>query len=398
MTEIVLVTLENEMDLVLAQKKSIAVAEMLKFSGHVQTAFATAILEVGREVIDRTNSGSLLLSIQQSDRNFLRADIKCDARAGITPTQEGIGFAKRLVADLTCSTVKGQFVITLRLNIPRYIPVNLQLITEITNHFQTSASQSPYEELKTKNVLLLRVKEKQEQELEQSRQFDQQKNEFISIASHELKTPVTTIKAYAQLAEASDDFDAVKIFLSKINAQADKLNTLIGQLLDISKMETGRLEYHKEQINFDTYLQETVASLRSLYGAHKVDYQWTGDRRDVLIDKLRMEQVMSNLLGNAAKYSAPHSAIAVSCVSSPTTIHVSVNDQGIGITTENVHSVFEKFFREEDASRSYSGFGMGLYITKSIVEAHEGKIWVESTKGVGSSFTFTLPAVNKSIL
>ncbi|MBG9377060.1 HAMP domain-containing histidine kinase [Panacibacter sp. DH6] len=393
MTEIVLVTLENEMDLIVAQKKSIAVADMLKFSVHAQTAFATAILEVGREVIDKTNTGVVIISVQQAERNYLRADIECAVDAGLRESDDGLVFAKKLVSDFDCTEKGEKFVATMRLGIPRYIPVTKNLITDIISHFHTPGNRTPYEELKSKNDVLQRVKDKQQAELEQSKYIEQQKNEFISIASHELKTPVTTIKAYSQLALATDDFSMVKIFLTKINTQADKVNTLIEQLLDISKMETGRLEYNKEKVNFKAYINDTVASLKNLYSAHDVRLQCSGEESEVYIDRLRIEQVMSNLMGNAAKYSPHQTPISIECISKSGSVIVYVTDQGIGITPENIHSVFDKFFREDDATKSYSGFGMGLYITKSIIEAHSGTIWVKSIKGKGSSFVFSLPTV-----
>jgi len=393
--EITRLTLENEMDLIVAYKRMTSIAEGLKLTTITQTALATAIVEIGREVIDKTNTAVLVISIlHNANRYTLYVKTSFDVDTNIQETDEGFSYAKKLVAECNYHRNKNEAYVEMQLNIPSYTKLNKEIIEKLINHFKHNATLTPYEDLKEKNFLLQQVKAAQEEEIRQSAFSNKQKNEFISIASHELKTPITTIKAYSQLALDSDNFDIVKLFLKKINLQSDKLNTLIHQLLDITKMESGRLAYNKESINFNLFIREIIPSLSYIYPSHKININSHETEVHVYIDKLRIEQVITNLLNNASKYSSPNTNINIHfLVNKEDMIQFAISDEGIGIDEDSLDNIFNKFHREEEVINNYSGFGIGLYISKNIVEEHNGTIWAQSTKGKGTTFIFTLPII-----
>ena len=232
------------------------------------------------------------------------------------------------------------------------------------------------------------------------KQLEQQKDEFMRIASHELKTPVTSIKAYAQIMqrrfERKNDDESAKN-MARMNAQLDKLTGLIGDLLDVTKIEAGKMQFQLQSFDFDALVMEIAETM-----------QLTSERHEVIVkgragkpawgDRERTGQVIINLIGNAIKYS-PHSGkITVSVKSNDTEITTSVRDYGLGISREKQEKVFERFFRVSDPStESFSGLGLGLYISAEIIRRLGGKIWVKSTTGKGSTFCFTLP-VNMNVI
>jgi signal transduction histidine kinase len=259
--------------------------------------------------------------------------------------------------------------------------------------FKQRIPDTPYEEIKQKKEELNRIATEQEEQLIRSRYINEKKTEFLSIASHELKTPLTTIKAFTQLALAEEDGcnETVKMYLSKINTQSDKLYKLIQQLLDVSKVETGQLDFSMEEVSMNKYIQDTVSLISKSIPTHHVQVFLQGDVV-AAIDRLRLEQVFSNILVNAAKYSKEQTTIRVhTTLLDGNWLQISVRDEGIGMTEQNIRRVFEKFFRVEEITRSYSGLGMGLYIASRIVSGHNGKIWIDSAVDVGSTFHFTVP-------
>jgi signal transduction histidine kinase len=258
-------------------------------------------------------------------------------------------------------------------------------------YFQKDYPDSPYEQVKQMKDALNKITMEQEEQLIRSRYVNEEKTEFLSIASHELKTPLTTIKAFAQLAIDEQDADTVRMYLGKINTQSDKLYKLIQQLLDVSRIEGGRMDFNLEEIAMNQYIRETVALISKSIPSHRVLVDL---KEDVIamIDKLRMEQVFSNILVNAAKYSNENTVIRVMTNVHPdNTLHISFQDEGIGMSAQNIQRVFEKFFRVEEISRTYSGLGMGLYIASRIVTGHNGSIWIDSEVDIGSTFHLSIP-------
>lgn len=237
------------------------------------------------------------------------------------------------------------------------------------------------------------------EEIEQRKRAELKKDEFLSIASHELKTPLTSVKGYIQLAEMSvqsNEKENALNFINRSSSQLKKLDTLISELLDISKMTTGNLEYHFSDFHFEPFLDNVIdVILRSNPGRNIIRNGYA----DFVIngDEFRLEQVLLNYLSNAIKYSTESAPILIDVETiSPEEIKISVKDSGIGISKADQANLFGKFYRAPQSSSKYQGFGMGLYICAKIIEMHQGTYGVESTPDKGSTFYFTLPLGNKN--
>lgn len=231
-------------------------------------------------------------------------------------------------------------------------------------------------------------------DITQRKQLEQQKEEFIGIASHELKTPVTSIKAYGELlqevAETSSDTEIVDL-IRKLNVQVDRLNVLITDLLDTTKISEGHLQLHPERFDLNLLISEWVQQLGLLSQKHPLLFQPAGQVM-VMADKERIGQVLNNLLSNAVKYAPGGGEVLVSCELLEREVKVSVADRGIGVPEGMEEKVFERFFRVPQAHVSlFPGMGLGLYITAGIIRRHGGTIGVKGREGGGSVFYFTLP-------
>lgn len=226
------------------------------------------------------------------------------------------------------------------------------------------------------------------------RELDRMKSEFISDISHELRTPLHSIKGFGKLILDGKvpDPNIQREFLTIIENQSNRLDKLVSNLLDASRLESGRFSIHKQRISIAGTIHETVETLRGVANGKgitiKEDIPATLPEIDV--DKERLEQVMFNLLGNAVKFSNDGSEVTVRAEVKEHDLLVQVTDHGIGIPKEAMPRLFQRFYRVE-ASSSVGGSGLGLYISRQIIEAHGGRIWVESEPGVGSTFSFTLP-------
>lgn len=234
---------------------------------------------------------------------------------------------------------------------------------------------------------------RKEAELMQAKLLEEKKDEFISIASHELKTPLTTIKAYAQLAlnlpneKCSDD---VQRCLVKVDQFAGKLNFLINNLLDVSRVHGGKLSLNKTEVAMDTFLTEVLSSMQQIIPDHKLIIE-RNESVMAYVDALRLEQVITNIISNAAKYSPGKEKIIVASAKKDSNLIVSITDFGIGISEEKIHQIFDRFYRVDDASKKFSGLGIGLFISSEIIKQHNGTIWVDSKEGEGSTFYFSIP-------
>jgi two-component system, LuxR family, sensor kinase FixL len=246
---------------------------------------------------------------------------------------------------------------------------------------------------KTEDQLIRR-----EAELLQSRLLDDRKDEFLSIASHELKTPLTTIKAYTQIAlshAVKHDLRNITQYLEKVNQYTSKLNNLINELLDVSKIQAGKLKVNTVALDISHYLSEVILSIQHITPTHKIRLL-QNDRAIVRVDPLRIEQVITNIISNAAKYSPGREEILVKSVLDSEKITISITDYGIGISSENLDSIFTRFYRVEESSKDFSGLGIGLFVASEIIKQHGGKIWADSVKGKYTTFFISLPAVELS--
>ncbi|HEX9163942.1 MAG TPA: ATP-binding protein [Thermoanaerobaculia bacterium] len=228
------------------------------------------------------------------------------------------------------------------------------------------------------------------------------KDEFLSIASHELRTPVTSIKGYTQLAKTlirENDLTTSEEYLDIALDQIDRMSRLILELLDVSRIETGRLEIRREPIQWSTFVRDVVHRHHTAVSDRRFHLNVPDDTMIVTGDRDRLEQVLGNLLENAVKYSPEGSEIFVAVLDKPDQVVTSVCDRGIGIPSDELALVFERFHRgRKVSSTNYGGLGLGLYITKQIIERHGGSIWVESKEGTGTTFYFLLPAIPAAVV
>lgn len=231
-------------------------------------------------------------------------------------------------------------------------------------------------------------------DITERKELERQKDDFLGIASHELKTPVTSIKAYGQALQAKfsrkGDTKAAEQ-LGKMDAQIDKLTNLIGDLLDVTKIQSGKMKFDEEIFDFNDLVEEIVEELQRTTEKHQLIKKLTKSKQ-ILGDRERVGQVITNLISNAIKYSPNAKDIIISTASDKKNIRLCVQDFGVGIPDEKKLNVFEQFFRVSGPTQdTFPGLGLGLYISKEIVEREDGKIWVDSELGKGSTFCFTLP-------
>lgn len=247
-------------------------------------------------------------------------------------------------------------------------------------------------------VLSLDITERKKVE-EKLKELNYQKDEFISIASHELKTPISSIKIMSQLASKkltkSNDKSTLDL-VNRIEGQVEKLTSLVGDLLDASRIQSGKLDLKKDKFELVELIKEVISDITTTYETEKpfsIEFK-TKQKIIINADRFRLTQVLSNLFTNAIKYSPEGGKINVNVKKKNNAIEVSVTDYGIGIPKEKQDLIFNRFYqaeRQKDKENRFSSLGLGLYISSNIIKQHGGKIWVESDRGKGSTFFFTLP-------
>ena len=224
--------------------------------------------------------------------------------------------------------------------------------------------------------------------------LQQQKDDFIGIASHELKTPVTSIKAYTQVLEKmlhkkGETKEAEMI--SRMDGQINRLTSLIGDLLDVTKINSGKLQFNDRKFEFIPMVKELIEDLQRTTDKHTLVEEYEGNGV-VFGDKERIGQVISNLITNAVKYSPNSERIIIHTSLKDKEITLCVKDFGIGIPQDKLDKVFEQFYRVSgDMQHTFPGLGLGLYISSEIIKRERGRIWVNSSEGEGSTFCFALP-------
>lgn len=231
------------------------------------------------------------------------------------------------------------------------------------------------------------------EDITEKKEIDRRKDDFLSIASHELKTPLTTIKGLIQLLQRmvpEGSSDKYTITLDKVSLYVDRLNILISDLLDTSKIQSGNIELHKEPFKIDKTITDTVENLSLAAPNHKISLSGS-TQSDVLGDELQISQVINNLISNAIKYSPGSHDVEVYLSKVGNFVKISVKDYGMGINAQDKAKIFERFFRARDIQKKFPGLGIGLYISHEIIVNHNGTLWVESEVGEGSTFSFTLP-------
>ncbi len=224
------------------------------------------------------------------------------------------------------------------------------------------------------------------------------KDEFISIASHELRTPVTSLKAALQLLSRLKDTTAnpmVPKLVNQANRSLDKLGVLIEDLLNTSRMNAGQLHLNKKEFNVAEVIEDCCYEIRM---AGEYHLYTVGDADiNVVADASRVDQVLTNFINNAIKYAPLSKDIIVRVEHQKNFVKISVEDDGPGISPEKLPHLFNRYYRVDDSGNQYSGLGLGLYISSEIIKRHNGEIGVDSRPGFGSKFWFTLPFVPENI-
>jgi two-component system phosphate regulon sensor histidine kinase PhoR len=232
------------------------------------------------------------------------------------------------------------------------------------------------------------------QDLTRIRRLETVRRDFVSNLSHELRTPLASLNALTETLQegALDDPPAARRFVDQIQIEVDALTQMANELLELSKIESGRFSLDRSPVAAADLLHS--AARRMQVQAERANIalrvECADDLPEVQVDSQRLEQVLINLIHNAVKFTRPGGEVILSAESTPSEVRFAVRDMGVGIPADEVSRIFERFYRV-DKSRTGRGTGLGLSIARHIVEAHEGKIWAESTEGQGSTFYFTIP-------
>lgn len=231
---------------------------------------------------------------------------------------------------------------------------------------------------------------------EKLKQLNKHKDEFMAMASHELKTPLTIIKANLDIMDLKMQQDQNLLFVEKTLKQVEKLNKLINDLLDISKIQAGKLELTLADFDMNALLKEMIQNMQATTPIKILQKKSTGHLM-AYGDRERIGLVIINLLGNAIKYSPNSKEISVKAFRSEDAIIVSIEDNGIGIPAEELSNIFSRFYRVSGVTTTFAGSGIGLYISSQIISRHGGKIWAVSELSKGSTFYFSIPAAGQSL-
>lgn len=218
------------------------------------------------------------------------------------------------------------------------------------------------------------------------------RDQFASIAAHDLKNPLTTIKLYAQSIDQryskQDATNRIHGSISIIDRETDKLLDMVNRLLDLSKIEEDRYVLNKEQLDLNKLCRERIESMRLIYPNHKFCLKTRGPHILLNADQVALDRILTNLLTNAAKYSPPRSKVEMEIRKNKKSVHITVKDQGWGFKKEELEKLYQPFYQTDSRNQ---GLGLGLYISKRLIELHGGKIQVKTRYGKGSRFIVSLP-------
>jgi signal transduction histidine kinase len=232
-------------------------------------------------------------------------------------------------------------------------------------------------------------------DISMQKEIDQRKDDFISYASHELKTPITTQHALLQLVQTrlkKKQHEGLEEYLDKMNSQIKRQLDLIDNLLDITKIRNNKIVYKFQDIAIEKVVHEVVSEFKLNHPSHTIRIEGK-TKAHVKADRYRISQVLLNLLNNAAKYSPNTQEFVVHIKNQAMMVTIGVQDFGPGIPQEKIDSIFDRFYRVEDKLDNISGLGLGLYISYEIIKKHHGRLWVESAPREGSTFYFSIPKI-----
>ncbi|HWD88550.1 MAG TPA: PAS domain S-box protein [Mucilaginibacter sp.] len=230
-------------------------------------------------------------------------------------------------------------------------------------------------------------------DISERKKAEEQKNDFLSLASHELKTPLTSMSGYMQILDKMFDDEKSQKFIGKTRQQINRLTQLVSDLLDVSKIDADRLHISKEIFDINKVLLDAVEFIQNSQPSHLIKANIPDRPAFIYGNAQRIEQVFINLFANAIKYSPDAHEIVVSEENVNNQVLISIRDFGIGIPADKIREIFTRFYKVDESARSMPGLGIGLYISSRIIEKHNGKLWAESEPGKGSTFCIALPSV-----
>ncbi len=231
-------------------------------------------------------------------------------------------------------------------------------------------------------------------DLTRFREAEELKDTFISVVSHELKTPVALIKGYVSTLrreDASWDTEIVQDSLEIIEEEADRLNEMIENLLDASRLQAGGIKLNRSDVNLPKLVERMLERFQPQAERHQIVLDFEEYFPVILADEDRLAQVFSNLIGNAIKYAPDGGEIRIAGRSLANQVVICVSDQGPGIAPGDIPHIFDRFYRAERAAKTTKGAGLGLYLSRAVVEAHGGRVWVDPRAGEGARICFSLP-------
>jgi PAS domain S-box-containing protein len=226
---------------------------------------------------------------------------------------------------------------------------------------------------------------------EEVKALNDKKDEFIGLASHELKTPLASISGYLQILNGMKKDEQSRKFVERAFHQVQKLTSLVNDLLDVSKIEAGKLKLTIHEFDLKEIIEDAIELTNYTTDKYKIVFESEVEVCKIKADSQRIEQVVINLLTNAIKYSPGADRVEIALARNEREVTVCVKDFGLGIPADKLTSIFSRFYRIEDATPNISGLGIGLYLSNEIISRHNGRLWVESEMGKGSSFWFSLP-------
>jgi len=268
---------------------------------------------------------------------------------------------------------------------------DFELLTENTkNPHIFNARTSTIKDRKGKTTGIITVFS----DVSREREIDRMKTEFISTAAHELRTPLTSIRGFSEILKTRDDLKETEKnrFIGYINRQSINLGNIIGDLLDVSRLESGLgFSLKKQKCKIFKDISNIISSFKISSPSHTFSLSLPDREKEIIVDREKIEQVMDNLLNNAVKYSPRGGNIRITVSQEKREYLITIEDQGLGMSPLQVEKAFDKFYRVDSSDTAIEGTGLGLSIVKHIIEAHDGRIWIESHSGKGTRVRFTIP-------
>jgi len=355
------------------------------------------VLQANNFEVDTASSGEdALKKVLKNNYVLIILDVQMPDMDGFEVAEAISGFSKaKDTAIIFLSAVNTE----LRFITKGYLNGGLDYITKPVDINVLLLKIKTFYRIYEQSRKLNEVQEKLLEEIEFRKLAENKKDEFISIASHELKTPLTSVKGYIQLLQRSlsrDDKTMAENHLAKASTQLEKLNDLIVDLLDISKIESGKLKFNMQSFCADNMVNNAIEMLQQANPDFKINK--LGKTNEMVFgDEIRLEQVVINFITNAIKYAPGTNQVNVTINIKDGQLYLSVKDFGIGIPKEQQHKIFDKFYRVEENSNRFNGLGIGLYICAEIIARHGGKIGVNSVIDEGSEFYFIIPTDEQTI-